>query len=173
MHRHVHDQVGTYYQAGGRLITTPDGSTRSGFTEIGAVSTTRGGTTHIEEGNTDPPLRAIFIELKLETASGLPPLPSGAPAAFPRAGAKQLLDTERVALWDYTWASGAAAFTYRSPHDAVVVWLSQGQFRVTPQAGAATTIDARPGQIRPLSRGSTETIELVAGTPRAFVFELK
>jgi hypothetical protein len=173
MHRHVHDQVGTYYQAGGRLITQPDGTARTGFTELGGVSTTGKGTTHIEEGTSDPPLRAIFIELKLETPSGLPPLPSGMPAAFPRPGAKQLLDTERVVLWDYTWVSGASAFTYRSPHDAVVVWLGQGRLRVTPEAGAATMIDARPGQIRYLTRGSVETIELVTGTPRAFVFELK
>jgi hypothetical protein len=173
MHRHVNDQVGTYYQAGGRIITQPDGSTRTGFTEVGAVSTTGKGTTHIEAGTTDPPLRAVFIELKRETPSGLPPLPAGVPAAFPRPGARQLLNTERVALWDYTWAPGTAAFTHRPPHDAVIVWLDQGRLRVTPEAGAASIIDARPGQIRYLQRGTIETVELVTGTPRAFVFELR
>ena len=62
MHRHPHDQVGTYYSRGGRLITQPDGTKREGMTEVGNLSTTRKGTTHIEEGATDPPLRAVFIE---------------------------------------------------------------------------------------------------------------
>jgi hypothetical protein len=66
MHRHIYDQVGTYYQRGGRVIRTPDGEQRSNITEVGSLSTTRKGTTHIEEGNTDPPLRAVFIELKQE-----------------------------------------------------------------------------------------------------------
>src|SRR5207249_9381780 len=48
MHRHVHDQVGTYYQAGGRLITQPDGTKRTTFTNVGGISTTGKGTTHIE-----------------------------------------------------------------------------------------------------------------------------
>src|SRR3954463_13728451 len=64
MHRHVYDQVGPYYATGGRLITTPEGVARTTSTEVGALSTTRKGTTHIEEGNTDSPLRAVFIELK-------------------------------------------------------------------------------------------------------------
>src|SRR5436190_7655495 len=55
MHRHVHDQVGTYYQSGGRAITTLDGETRQATTAVGALSTTKMGTTHIEAGTTDPP----------------------------------------------------------------------------------------------------------------------
>ena len=113
MHRHVYDQVGTYYARGGRLITTPDGAARTNITEVGSLSTTRKGTTHIEEGNTDPPLRAVFIELKRETASGLPDADVGGPAPFPRDGAKQILDDDRVTAWDYRWASGSQALRYR------------------------------------------------------------
>ena len=40
------------------------------MTEVGSLSTTRKGTTHVEEGTTDPPLRAVFIELKKDTPSG-------------------------------------------------------------------------------------------------------
>src|ERR1700719_2179845 len=61
MHQHVHDQVGTYYATGGRAITTPDRVARQTTTPVGGLSTTRKGTTHIEEGTTDPPLRAVFI----------------------------------------------------------------------------------------------------------------
>ena len=97
LHRHPYDQVGTYYARGGRIIRTPDGQARTSITEIGSLSTTRKGTTHIEEGNTDPPLRAVFIELKKGGPSGSPPADVGA-ASFPREGAKQLLDDDRVYL---------------------------------------------------------------------------
>src|SRR5262245_58338191 len=70
LHRHVFDQVGTYYAAGGRVITDIKGEKRFTTTEVGAISTTRKGTLHIEEGTTDSPLRAVFIELKYETPSG-------------------------------------------------------------------------------------------------------
>src|SRR5436190_4035833 len=47
LHRHPFDQVGTYYARGGRIIRTPDGQARTSVTEIGSLSTTRRGTTHI------------------------------------------------------------------------------------------------------------------------------
>jgi hypothetical protein len=119
MHRHVHDQVGTCYAAGGRVITTPDGVSRSTMTSVGALSTTRKGTTHVEEGSTDPPLRAVFIELKRDVASGEPETPSAVPPAFPRDGATPLLDDERVTIWDYTWRPGARGIMSRYPRDTV------------------------------------------------------
>jgi hypothetical protein len=90
LHRHIYDQVGTYYQRGGRVITTADGEERSNLTEVGSLSTTRKGTTHVEEGNSNPPLRAVFIELKQKKPSGLTPAEAGA-VAFPREGARQVL----------------------------------------------------------------------------------
>ena len=56
--RHVYDQMGTYYQRGGRVITTPDGERRQAMTEVGSLSTTLRNTLHTEEGTTDPPLKA-------------------------------------------------------------------------------------------------------------------
>ena len=80
LHRHVYDQVGTYYQAGGRVITSLDGTKRNAMTAVGALSTTRRGTTHIEEGASDPPLRAVFIELKQDGPSGPAAPASGVPS---------------------------------------------------------------------------------------------
>ena len=173
MHRHPYDQVGTYYARGGRLITTPDGQARSNITEVGSLSTTRKGTTHIEEGNTDPPLRAVFIELKKDTASGLPAANVGGTPAFPREGAKQLLDDDRVASWDYTWASGPQSLRYRPAQETVIVWLGDGTVRVTPATGAASTMVVKPGTMRHLDRGAAETLEMVGGSPRALFFQLK
>ena len=172
MHRHPYDQVGTYYAAGGRLITTPDGAVRTAITKVGSLSTTRKGTTHIEDGNTDPPLRAVFIELKKETASGLPAADAGG-ALFPRDGATQVLDDDRVTVWDYTWASGAPGLRYRPARETVIVWLGAGTLRVTPRDGAATVSDVKAGTMRHITRGANETVEVVSGSPRAMFFELK
>jgi len=173
MHRHVYDQLGTYYARGGRLITMPDGTSRPSLTETGSLSTTKKGTTHIEEGTTVPPLRAVFIELKKEGPSGLPEVSRDLPPAFPRAGAKQLLDDERATIWDYTWKPGAPRFTYRAGHDTVIVYLGDGTVTFTPQNGAPGTLEASPGRMRYLARGSVETEEGADGAPRAIVFELK
>ena len=174
MHRHVYDQVGTYYARGGRLITGTDGVPHANVTEVGSLSTTKKGTTHIEEGNSDPPLRAVFIELKKDTSSGLPVADVGGPPAFPRDGATQLLDDERVTVWDYTWTSGAQGLRYRPARETVIVWLGAGKVRVTQSGGDHATIsDVVAGTMRHLTRGSNEIIEVVNGSPRAVFFQLK
>jgi hypothetical protein len=172
MHQHVHDQVGTYYATGGRAITTPDGVTRQTTTPVGGLSTTRKGTTHIEEGTTDPPLRAVFIELKQEAGSG-PEARSQGAAAFPREGAKQVLDDDRVTVWDYTWTAGIRHPMVRYTRDSVVVWLGQGTMRVTADGKPAATAAVAPGQIQYYSRGSGEIAEAIDGSPRAMIFAFK
>jgi hypothetical protein len=173
MHRHVYDQVGTYYARGGRLITTPDGVVRGVITEVGSLSTTKKGTTHIEEGNSDPPLRAVFIELKQETASGQPAADVGGPAFFPRDDARQILDDERVTAWDYTWPSGSQGLRYRPARETVIVWLGAGKVRVRQRGRDATVSDVNAGTMHHLDRGSNETVEIVGGSPRAILFQLK
>jgi len=172
MHRHLHDQVGTYYQTGGRAITTPDGATRQTTTPVGALSTTKMGTTHIEAGTTDPPLRAVFIEMKQQAPSGVPEVVSTIPSAFPRDGAKQLLDDERVTVWDCTWKPGVSGGS-RYPRDTVVVWLADATLRVAPQGQAASTEVVVPGVMKYYSRGSVERVEAVDGAARAMIFAFK
>jgi hypothetical protein len=172
MHRHVYDQVGTYYEKGGRKITTPDGQARTNVTEIGNLSTTKKGTTHIEEGNTDPPLRAVFIELKRDGPSGLA-ADAGGTAAFPHDGAKQVQDDERVTVWDATWASGPQGLRYSAARETVIVWLGDGTLRVVPKSGAATTMAVKAGTMRHLERGAPEALEMAAGSPRAIFFLIK
>jgi hypothetical protein len=173
MHRHTHDQVGTYYAPGGRSITTPDGAARTAMTEVGRLSTTRKGTTHIEEGNTDPPLRAVFIELKQETTSGLPAAEGRAAAPFPRAGATQVLDDDRVTVWDYTCPSGGEGFSFRPTRETVIVWLGAGTLRMTGGDGRAASSSVTAGTMRHMARGSNDTVQMVDGSPRAMFFELK
>lgn len=172
LHRHIYDQVGTYYSPGDRVITAPGGNPRAASTPVGAISTTRKGATHVEEGSSVPPLRAVFIELKQPSSSGTPPA-AGVPAAFPRDGARQVHDEERVAAWDYTWSGGPQGLRFRAARETVIVWLGNGQVRVKGDGATGTTLDVKPGATRRIEGGSGETLEMVSGAPRTIFFEFK
>jgi hypothetical protein len=171
MHRHVYDQVGTYYAAGGRIITSPEGDKRATTTEVGALSTTKRGTLHIEEGASDPPLRAIFIELKNDHPSGRLDARTNLAPPFPREGAAMRLDDKRVTVWDYTWKVSRGSYGWR--RDSVLVWLSEGTFQSSVDGGSQAAVHVRAGQMRFVPAGTAESAELVSGTPRLMVFELK
>ena len=173
LHRHVYDQVGTYYQPGGRVITTPDGTKRHTTTAVGQLSNTGRGTLHVEEGTTDPPLRAVFIELKRDEPSGGVAVGEDLPAPFPRDGATRLADTSRVAVWDYTWRAGTPKRTHRHRRDVVVVWLGEGTLRVATGTAPTAVVRVRPGTMRYTPRDTIESEELIDGSPRAYAFELK
>jgi hypothetical protein len=164
--------VGTYYMPGGRRITQPDGEVRTNFTEVGSLSTTKRATTHIEEGTTDPPLRAVFIELKQDGPSGVPPAAARGSSRLPGEGARQVLNDERVSVWDLTWSSGPGSLRYGAVLEAVVVWLGDGVARVTSGSGS-TSIAVRPGTWRHVARGADEILEMVEGSPRTMIFEIK
>jgi hypothetical protein len=169
LHRHIYDQVGTYYARGGRTITSPEGVARQAMTEVGSLSTTRKGTTHIEMGNTDPPLRAVFIELKQEHASGAPVLADAGNGTRP--GVSQRSDDERVKVFDYT--QGAGDFNYQAASDTVFVYLAEGRLRLTGDGDAARELRVAPGTMRYVTRGTRERETLLEGAPRAIAFEIK
>ena len=169
LHRHVFDQVGTYYQSGGRAITSLNGARSEATTPVGNISTTRKGSTHVEEGTTDPPLRAVFIEMKFDTAANPSTERSVAP---PRTGARQVHSEDRVTVWDSTWSAGTPAAT-RYERDTVIVWLTIGAFRVSGNARDAAVASVQPGSVWYRPRGTVETEELIGGSPRAMIFEFR
>jgi hypothetical protein len=169
MHRHPHDQVGTYYARGGRLITQPDGTKREGMTEVGNLSTTRKGTTHIEEGATDPPLRAVFIELLQDKG---PATAAADTSAISHAAPKATYDDDRVTVWDVKWESGPAAMKYHASRDTVMVFLDAGKLRSVGGKASGVT-DVKAGTMRYLAHDSAETLEIVEGAPRTMFFQLK
>jgi hypothetical protein len=166
LHRHVYDQLGTYYARGGRVITTPDGNARQAMTEIGSLSTTRKGTTHVEEGTTDPPLRAVFIELKHDapasvTAGNIPVYTD----------AKQVLDDQRARVWDIQALREETLGG--SPGGTVAVYLGNGRIRAVSAAGKDETFVAAPGTMRYVAPADRERQTTTEGTPRVMVFDLK
>ena len=154
LHRHLYDMTGTYYASGDRLITAVDGSKRPVSTKAGGIIWQRTGLTHIEEGTSDEPLRAVMIELKQDGPEKQVDQSSNE-TAFSGDGGMPTLDNDRVTVWSYTRPERGAA-THRHTLDAVVVWMEGA----TPHAGY-------------VARGTSHSEEAIGPATRATIFELK
>jgi len=154
LHRHVYDLAVVYYSPGDRIIISTTGERRPVSTPAWDITFRRRGLTHIEEGTSDPPLRAVFLEMKDEPrpdvldTDGTPPFPAGI--------GKQLLDNDRTTVWEFISAPATRATAHRHRHDAVVAAFAAGKPKVSFTA-----------------RGTTHTDEGVAGAERVYVFEIK
>jgi hypothetical protein len=153
LHRHIYDLVGVYYEPGDRMIIAVDGAKRPVSTRAGDIAFQKSGVTHIEEGASDPPLRAVFIEFKEPAPSGQIDT-AAQPAGFPQDGEKQLLDNDRTTVWER--AAGVKSDSrHRHVRDAVAVWY-----------------DGKTAHATFVPRGTSHADE-GANAPRVWVFELK
>ncbi len=152
IHRHLYDMTGVYYWPGDRRITQPDGATRNVSTEAGRIQWQLKGMTHMEEGISDDPLRAVMIELKGDGPSHkiekAPGVPTFAVTTMP------LLNNERVTVWNY--AKPAQASRHSHPLDAFVVWT-----------------EGRAGHAAFIASGTVHTDEPIGAATKATIFELK
>jgi hypothetical protein len=153
LHRHPYDLTGVYYTDGDRTIVSESRERRPVHTAAWDTAFQLKGVTHIEEGASDSPLRAVFVEMKEPAASGA--LDSAAtPAAFPGGAGRQLRDNERSMLWEFVPPPAAKA--HRHQRDAVVIAFT-GK---SPRASF-------------VSRGTVHNDDGIRGSDRLYVVELK
>ena len=153
LHRHRYDLVGVYYAPGDRMIVSTDGSRRPVSTEAWQTAFQKSGVTHIEEGASDSPLRAVFVELKEPAANGRVDSAASSPAAF-APGGKPLMDNERSTVWEL--APVPAPSPHRHLRDAVVVGFEGG----TPRVGW-------------IPAGTSHSEEIAGKAERIYVIEIK
>jgi len=153
LHRHIYDLVGVYYEPGDRIITSPEGEKRHVSTKAWATTSQRAGLTHIEEGVTDAPLRAVFIEMKQAGPYGAADA-AGTASPFTGEGGVQKLDNERATVWEYT--QPPAARPHRHLHDSVVV-----------------VVDGHKPRALWVPKGTVHSDEGAPASARVYVFELK
>jgi hypothetical protein len=152
LHTHRYDLVGVSYSEGDRIITQGNGPGRLLNTKAWVFQTNRANVTHVEEGASDPPMRAVLIELKA---------PAPRPAtAEPADGLRQVAgapawENNRAAAWVVIADSSAPA--HRHVGDAVELIFGGS---TTPKAAfvPAGTVHAGP---TPPNGG------------RAYIFEIK
>jgi hypothetical protein len=114
----------------------------------------------------------LLVGLKPASVGPLPNS-SGFPLAFPREGIKKLLDNAKVTVWDYRWTLGKPTPVHFHDKDVVVMFLEEGDLKSTPVNATSTTNQWKPGTIRFNARDRVHTEELVRGTQRAIIIELK
>jgi len=144
VHRHVYDYAGVYYTSGDRIIVSESGARSPAATAAWDTFFFRRGVTHSEEGASDAPLRAVFVEFKESTPLG--------PADMPSTLGKKLRESERVVISELV----PAPSLHSHARDAVVVSFINMKPRVTF-----------------VPRGTTHNDEQTAGADRAYIFELK
>ncbi|HJZ70328.1 MAG TPA: hypothetical protein VKE51_01235 [Vicinamibacterales bacterium] len=151
LHRHLYDLVGVYYEPGDRMIVSPEGSKRPVSTKAWDIAFQKEGVTHIEEGTSDAPLRAVFVEMKHAGPYGADA--SGDAPPFPGSGATQKLDNERVTVWEFVQPPSGR---HRHQHDAVVA-----------------AIDGQTPRALFVKRGTVHADEGAGTASRYYVFEIK
>lgn len=155
LHRHRYDLIGVYYTDGDRVIVSTEGARRPVTTKAWETAFQLRGVTHIEEGASDAPLRAVFVEMKEDAPLGRTAA-AGSVAPFPAGQGKQLRDNERAIAWEFAPPPAPASALHRHLRDAVVVAFSGTTPHVTwvPQ-------------------GTEHRSEVGPAADRLYVFELK
>ena len=116
--------------------------------------------------------RLVVVELK---DTHTPPLinKTSYPLAFPRPAAKNVLENNKVRVWDYTWRQGKPTPMHYHDKDIVVIYLGEGTLdSVTPDGKHTPTLH-HPGEIR-FNKGDRSHYEvLTQGSQSAILMELK
>ena len=175
-HRHRYDMAGVYLRYGPIVVTSLDGTNNAGAEfEVPRPYFQPKGITHREEAHGAPgtPERlAIMVDLK-DSATDMMFIDDPEPSAWPRDGAKNVLENPRIRMWDYTWPAGAPAVKRVYRNDVVEVVVTGGAVKVTGAKGQAETVTLAPRDARFVSRGTVRTDEHVSGAPRVIAIELK
>jgi hypothetical protein len=153
LHTHRYDLIGISYAEGDRVITQGTTPGRLVNTKAWVFQTIRANVTHVEEGASEPPMRAVLIEVKS---------PAPRPAATePADGLRQVAgapawENNRAAGW--LVSGGTSGPTHRHAGDAVEVVFEGTSPKPKVTFVPAGTVHAGPAP---------------GADARAYIFEIK
>jgi len=98
---------------------------------------------------------------------------SGNPLAFPRPGTKNLIDNDRVLVWDSRWTPGVPTSMHFHDKDVVVSYLEDGDLTSIAPDGNTVVNPYKFGVIRFTAGNRSHKEVLSRGTQRAIIVELK
>ncbi len=163
---HAGDYVILYFQ-GGR-IRGADGKT-SAHPSGGALFGHGGSTSDTAIGK---PAHEVVVELK-DAPSKTVPNTTGLPPAFPRPGAKKILENNRVRVWNYKWLPGKPTPMHFHNTEVVVVFRGNGDVASTTPDGKTQVNHHNPGDIAFNTPNRSHSEELVKGEQSGIMLELK
>ena len=152
LHTHRYDLIGVSYVEGDRIITQGNTPGRLVNTKAWVFQTNRANVTHVEEGASEPPMRAVLIEVK--AAAPRPAVAEPADSLRQLAGAPAW-ENNRAAAW--VVMTGTSGPTHRHVGDAVEL-IFDGSTSPKATFVPAGTVHAGP---KPPEGG------------RAYIFEIK
>ncbi|MGE3402236.1 MAG: DUF6282 family protein [Vicinamibacterales bacterium] len=171
LHEHLVDYLSVTVVEGAVKITQRDGTSSVATAQFGGVRFNRKGVIHAEEGVSDQERRAIMVELKT-VQSPAEAVVTG--SGIPLNGATKGLENERVAVWDVTWTQGQRLPRRQQGRDAVVVFLTGGVIRQSPQGAAVSERRWNAGDVLYVPAGTeVPAEEATQGAPRAVFIEVK
>ena len=152
LHTHLYDLIGISYVEGDRIITQGTAPGRLTNTKAWVFQTNRAGVTHVEEGASDPPMRAVLIEVK---------------AAAPRPAAADISDGLRQVVGPPAWENNRAA-----------AWLVAGgtsapSHRHVGDAVELTFDETNSPKAEFVAAGTVHSAPAVGAGGRAYIFEIK
>lgn len=173
MHRHAYDLVAVDLSDAEVRIINPDATTRVSAVKPGAVIFQEKGVTHNEAGASDVERWAVIAELKDFKQPPLTDMPKNMPLAFPRDGAKKLIDNPRVTVWEYQFMPGKPIANHFHDKDTVIVWTEAGKMSSTPVGGEEQITPVTYGESRFAARNRAHSEAAAGGSPKAIIIELK
>ena len=152
LHTHLYDLVGISYSEGDRIITQGNAPGRLVNTKAWVFQTNRANVTHVEEGASDPPMRAVLIELKRPAPTGTV---GDGPDGLRQVAGAPAWENNRAAGWAIL--PGAAVAMHRHTGDAVELVFDGSH---SPKATYVPAGTAHAGPAAPANG-------------RVYIFELK
>jgi hypothetical protein len=164
----------TVWLTGGDIATSlPGGKSRAVKHKAGdAVFTAKGARLPETWDGAGATPRTVVIALKDHAVPPIPN-PSGLPLAFPRPGAKKLIDNNRILVWDYTWTPGEETPMHFHDKDVVVVYLEDGDLTSVTPDGKSTVNPYKFGDVRFNFANRSHKEVVSKGNQRAIITELK
>jgi hypothetical protein len=172
MHEHAMDLVGVVLADGQVKVSFPDGAERvSPPYRPGDVIFQPRGMIHIEDS---VGLRGLSMAIEIKNeAVPVREANRSAAEAFPREGARLVVDNARVAIWDYQWLPGRPVGLHIHNRDTVMVPVEAGDVRVEFRNGDVRTSRLVVGEALFFSGADAHREAASVGAPRAIVVELK
>jgi uncharacterized RmlC-like cupin family protein len=118
------------------------------------------------------PAHEVVIALKDHKAPSIANN-TGLPAAFPRPGSVQVLDNDRVVVWNYSWVKGAPTQMHFHNKDVVVAFRFDGALKSVTPDGASVVNSYKSGDIRFNKGNRAHYEELMDDHQSAVMMELK
>ena len=168
-----HDNVTVYLSGGDFKIKAADGTSRTVKHKTGDAVFRFKGVRRSEmwTGSGTPPRTT---EIALKDSDKRPAVnTSGNPLAFPRPGTANVIDNDRVFVWDSRWQPGVPTAMHFHDKDVVVSYLEDGDLTSIAPDGTTVVNPYKFGVIRFTAGNRSHKEVLTKGTQRAIIVELK